>query len=272
MTCTSKAIKAFRVAQLTPLFSFPRNPKTSLCCLFALAPLHGSLCFQDLPPSNFAVRSIHTTTLTAMSGGSLWDEKYSEEEFAYGTEPNDFLKETIANLKLPSSSSGNNKCLLLADGEGRNGVFMAEQGFDVVSVDYSAKGLEKAQKLAQSRGVKIETVLADLADFNLGTEQWDCIVGIFCHFPPPVRAKVLQGLTESLKKGGYFILECYTPDQVKYGTGGPPVPDPCYTKQMLQDALGNHLEVTRNEELERDVVEGTLHTGKAAVVQFIGKK
>ena len=200
-------------------------------------------------------------------GIGMWDERYNEKEYVYGTDPNDFLKETVTSLKI---SSG--KCLLLADGEGRNGVFMAERGFDVTSVDYSAPGLEKAQSLAQARNVKITTVQADLANYDMGTEQWDCIVGIYCHFPPPIRAKVLAALPGSLKPGGYFLLECYTPEQIKNGTGGPPSPDFMYSKQILGDALDGQLEVTRNEELEREVVEGKYHTGKANVVQFIGKK
>ena len=115
----------------------------------------------------------------------FWNEKYGEDYFAYGTEPNDFLKATVERLKITSG-----KCLLLADGEGRNGVFMAEQGLDVVSVDFSIAGLEKAQKLAKTRNVEMTTVQADLGDYNLGVGQWDCIVGIFCHVPPPVRAKI----------------------------------------------------------------------------------
>ena len=204
----------------------------------------------------------------------MWEERYSEEEFAYGTEPNDFLKETISSLRFPAGTSGKS-CLLLADGEGRNGVFMAEQPglFDqVVSVDYSPVGLEKAAQLAQTRKVHLQTVVADLGDYDLGHEAWDCIVGIFCHVPPPVRDKVLAGIPAALKPGGTLIMECYTPDQIHNGTGGPPVPGPMYSQKLLADAFDQHLLVERNEELERDVVEGKYHTGKASVVQFIGKK
>jgi len=208
----------------------------------------------------------------AASGNSMWEQRYSEEEYAYGTAPNDFLKETVPSLKFQSVPSG--KCLLLADGEGRNGVFMAEQNlFDqVVSLDYSPVGLEKAKKLAKSRNVELETIEADLADYDLGTDKWDCIVGIFCHFPPPIRAEVLEGIPAALKSGGYFILECYTPDQIKNGTGGPPVAAPMYSKQILDDFLGQKLQIERNEELERTVSEGKYHKGNSAVVQFIGRK
>ena len=189
---------------------------------------------------------------------SGWNDRYSDKDsFAFGTAPNDFLKETLPTLQLFGETK---KCLLLADGEGRNGVYMAEEGFDVVSVDFSAAGLEKAQALAKTRNVQIATVQADLADYDLGTQQWDCIVGIYCHFPPAVRTKVLAAIPKALKPGGYFVLECYTPDQVHYKTGGPPTPEPLYTKRILADALGDALKVIRNEELERNVVEGKYHT------------
>jgi len=227
-----------------------------------------------LPFAIFSTRSItHAFSQTRSNNHkptsmeSFWDQRYGEDDFAYGTEPNQFLKDTLTSQKLSKGT-----CLLLADGEGRNGVYMAELGFDVTSVDFSAAGMEKAQSLAASRNVKIKTHVMDLADYDMGTEQWDCIVGIFCHFPPPVRAKVLAQIPASLKVGGCFVLECYTPDQIQYKTGGPPSPEPMYTKKMLADALGSHLEVIRNEELERDVQEGKYHTGKAAVVHFIGKK
>lgn len=214
--------------------------------------------------SSFVEASIARHTVPIMS---FWDDRYAEGEYAYGTEPNDFLKETLAELKLPKG-----RCLLLADGEGRNGVFMAELGFEVVSVDFSSAGMEKAKLLAKDRKVKIETVVADLGEYDLGIKQWDCIVGIYCHLPPPVRAKVLAAIPRSLKKDGHFLLECYTPDQIKNKTGGPPSPEPMYSKTILADALGSHLEVIRNEETEREVMEGKYHTGKAAVVRFIGKK
>lgn len=220
------------------------------------------------PPTISTARSIIIMSSTPNPAVAFWEERYSQSEFAYGTEPNDFLKETVGSLQLNTG-----KCLLLADGEGRNGVFMAEQGFDeVVSVDYSAAGLEKGQALAKTRNVSITTVQADLAEYDLGKEQWDCIVGIFCHLPPPIRTKVLAEIPASLKSGGHVIFECYTPDQLSYKTGGPPDAQMMFSKKMLADALDSSLQIIRNEELVRDVVEGNYHTGKGAVVQFIGKK
>mmetsp|Transcript_18184 Transcript_18184/g.25025 ORF Transcript_18184/g.25025 Transcript_18184/m.25025 type:complete len:211 (-) Transcript_18184:381-1013(-) len=202
-------------------------------------------------------------------GPNFWNEKYNnKEEFAYGTEPNDFLKLIIPTLNIPKGS----KCLMLADGEGRNGVYMAQLGYDVTSVDYSSVGIEKTKQLASSKSVTVEAIVADLATFDLGKNQWDCVVGIFCHFPPPIRSKLLGAIPAAMKKGGYCVLECYRPEQLEYKTGGPHVASLMYSREILLEAFQSKLEIQKNEELVRDVIEGTLHTGKAAVVQFVGRK
>lgn len=199
----------------------------------------------------------------------MWDDRYAEEGFAYGTEPNGFLKESLASLKLPENA----KCLLLAEGEGRNAVYMAQSsGFRVTAVDNSKVGLDKAKKLAESRGVEIETVVANLAEYDLGSEQWDCIVGIFCHLPPPLRSRVLASIPSALRPGGCVLFEVYTPDQLEHKTGGPPKAELMYSSQIFRDAFGDTLTIERNEEMLREVVEGKYHTGEAAVVQFIGRK
>ena len=206
---------------------------------------------------------------------AMWDDRYSattgEEEFVYGTEPNDFLKESFPKLNFHSSPK---KCLLLADGEGRNGVYMAKQpGWDVTSMDYSQVGLNKAKSLADKNGVNLTTVCADLADYDLGLEQWDMIIAIFCHVPPPIRERLLKSIPLALKSGGgTFLLENYTPGQLQYNTGGPKDAKMMFGSQMLNDAFGEHLEIQHNQEMIREVNEGKLHTGTAAVVQFIGRK
>jgi len=206
---------------------------------------------------------------TTTNSNNPWDERYADESvFIYGTEPNDFLKEKLPSLNLPSGAM----CLLIADGEGRNGVYMAQQGYKVTSVDYSQAGLNKADALAKQKGVDLTTVLADLGEYDLGTDQWDCIVGIFCHMPPPVRSKVLKDIPDSLKSGGVFLLECYNPEQPKYKTGGPATGEMCYSASLLSEAFEGKLHIERNEELVRNVVEGTHHTGMGAVIQFIGRK
>ena len=210
------------------------------------------------------------------SSSNMWDERYAETDFAYGTAPNDFLKKILPTLEgvVPQTSS----CLLLAEGEGRNAVYMAQQGWPKpTAVDSSSVGLVKAQKLANDKGVAIAVECADLATYELGggegrPPKWDCIVGISCHLPPPIRDRVLQNVPRALKPGGYFVLEAYTPQQLEYKTGGPPAAEMMYSRQILQDAFEGHLEIVRNQEVVREVVEGKYHTGRAAVVQFVGRK
>lgn len=154
-----------------------------------------------------------------------------------------------------------------------------KQGYDVTGVDSSKVGLAKAQKLAKQRGVKIKTVVADLAEYDFGTNQWDCIVGIFCHLPPPIRQQVLERIPIALRPNGCVLFECYTPAQLEYKTGGPPLADLMYSAEIFSSAFGSsdadkqqQPKIERNEELVRDVVEGKYHTGKGAVVQLIARK
>ena len=199
-----------------------------------------------------------------MTNDTMWDERYNTDGYFYGTEPNDFLK-SVAGMIPPESS-----VLCIADGEGRNGVYLAELGHRVTSVDVSAVGLRKAEQLAAGKGVQIETVQADLATHDLGTGCVDAVVSIFCHLPPEPRAQAYRRVAKALKPGGLLILEAYTPEQLKFGTGGPPVPEMMLTADLLRDLLPD-LTFERCEELERKVVEGRGHSGQSAVVQAIGR-
>ncbi|MFN5398040.1 MAG: SAM-dependent methyltransferase, partial [Pseudanabaena sp.] len=122
----------------------------------------------------------------------MWDERFSSLEYIYGTEPNDFLVSVAS--KIPQG-----KVLCLADGEGRNGTYLASLGCKVVAVDGSSVGLAKAQKLAQAKQVEITTIHADLADFVIEPQTWDGIVSIFCHLPSELRAKVYSQVAQGLK-------------------------------------------------------------------------
>jgi SAM-dependent methyltransferase len=196
---------------------------------------------------------------------SQWNERYREPGFAYGDEPNDFLVESAARIK-PAG-----RVLCLGEGEGRNAVFLAQQGFEVTGVDLAEVGLEKARALAAERGVQIETVVADLATFELGERQWDAIVSIWCHLPPAIRARVHRESVRALAPGGLFVLEAYTPAQLAFDSGGPRTTEMLYTAELLRQDLAG-LDVLRATECERDVHEGRLHQGRSAVVQFIAKK
>lgn len=194
-----------------------------------------------------------------------WNERYASEEYVFGKEPNDFLNAEAHRL------SSHSNVLCLADGEGRNGVFLAAHGHRVTSIDQSAVGLEKANKLAKERSVRLKTILADLTEHDLGNSQWEAIVSIFFHLPPAPRRIIYPRIVQALKPGGLLILESYTPKQLEFRTGGPPVAENMLTIDIVRNEFAE-LEFLHLEELERDVVEGHGHTGRAAVLQLIGRK
>lgn len=193
-----------------------------------------------------------------------WDERYGAGEYVYGQEPNDFLVSVAGRIP-------RGKVLSLADGQGRNGVYLAGLGHQVTGVDSSAIGLEMARQLALERGVRIETIVADLADFDLGRECWDGIVSIFCHLPPPVRKDLLRRVVAALRPGGVFIMEAYSPAQLNFGTGGPSSVELLVPLSELKNELAG-LRLDHAVEVERTVIEGKLHSGRAAVVQIVATK
>ena len=193
-----------------------------------------------------------------------WDEKYAGEAFAYGTAPNDFL---MAHVGLIPAG----RVLALADGEGRNGVFLAQRGFAVETLDSSAVGVAKARRLAAQVGVSVDAQVTDLGAFTFPEAVFSGVVSIFCHLPPELRARVHRQAVQSLQPGGLFLLEAFTPEQLNYGTGGPPKLELLMSLSALREELAD-LEEIHGVEVERQVVEGQLHTGLAHVVQFIGRK
>ena len=198
---------------------------------------------------------------------AIWDERYSEDELAYGAEPNDFLREQVAAL-----TKGD--CLCIAEGQGRNAVWLAEQGFTVTAMDQSPVGMERAQTLAAARGVSITTEVGDLATYDLGQGRWDCIVATFVHLPPGLRRDVHRRIVAALKPGGTVLVEAYTPGKYAMpGSGGPPEAqrDRVMTREMLLEDFAG-LEPVVALEVEREVNEGKYHSGRSAVVQFLGRK
>jgi SAM-dependent methyltransferase len=189
-----------------------------------------------------------------------WDERYGAATYYYGTEPNEFLRERSSAIRRGG------EVLCLAEGEGRNAVFLARQGFRPVAIDQSAVGLKKAEQLAAERGVRIETVVANLDGYRIEPGRWDGIVSIWCHLPAVLRATIHRQVVAGLKIGGVFLLEAYTPAQLRYGTGGPRTADLLPTLVELRKELAG-LEFVHAEERERTVHEGGGHTGLSAVVQ-----
>jgi len=161
--------------------------------------------------------------------------------------------------------------LCLAEGEGRNAVYLAKFDRRVTAVDQSAIGLTKALRLAEASGVVIETMHADLESYQIKPGAWAGIVATFAHLPPPLRRKVHAAVVQGLKPGGVFILEAYTPAQLALGTGGPKVPELLMTLDSLHDELSG-LEFIVAREIERDVTEGSFHQGRGAVVQILARR
>ncbi len=194
-----------------------------------------------------------------------WDDRYNIEEYYYGTVANDFLVARVDDL--PRGGA----VLCLAEGEGRNAVFLAKNGFRVTAVDGSQVGLSKLKKLADQEGVQIETVCSDLADFDFGQDRWDAIVSIWCHLPPSLRDRVHSASVSALKAHGVFLLEAYHPRQLAYKTGGPPSAELMMTETQLRADFAA-LEIQWLRDLDRVIHEGKGHVGKSAVVQLIAVK
>jgi SAM-dependent methyltransferase len=194
----------------------------------------------------------------------MWDERFNTAEYIYGTDPNDFLVSVTPQIPV-------GKVLCLADGEGRNGVYLATLGYAVTSVDQSMVGLEKAQKLAQSKNVTLTTIQANLADFMIEPNTWDAIISIYCHLPSSLRKVLYPKVVQGLKPNGVFVLEGFSPQQLQYNTGGPKDLDLLPILGALKEEL-ELLDWEISQEVERELKEGRYHQGKAAVIQMLGRR
>lgn len=191
----------------------------------------------------------------------FWDERYGRDDFVYGTEPNDLLRDEAA--RIPAGP-----VLCLAEGEGRNAVYLAKLGHAVTAVDYSAQGLRKAERLARERGASLTLVEADLADYELGRDAWSGIVSFWAHTPPAVRARVHAQVVRALVPGGVFVLEVYRPEQLAHGTGGPKDVTLLPTLAALRAELAG-LDLVIARESDREIHEGLFHGGPSATVQIV---
>lgn len=194
-----------------------------------------------------------------------WDERYASTGFYYGTAPNTFLKEQIQYFK------PDKEVLCIAEGEGRNAVFLASLGCQVTAVDASEVGLTKLSRLAEEHNVHVKAVCEDLSTYRIESNEWDAIVSIWCHLPRQLRSQVHEKVVEGLRTDGIFILEAYTPEQLKYKTGGPQDPNMMPTRTQLTEEFMK-LKTLWMAEMTREISEGVGHQGTSAVIQYIGQK
>lgn len=193
----------------------------------------------------------------------FWNLRYSENGFAYGTEANDFLR--------TQTFSEGGKILCLAEGEGRNAVYLAEQGYEVTAIDMAYEGIEKTRDLAQMKNVSVKTICANLVEYEIAAEHWDGIVVIFGHFPEAVRKCVHGALYEALKKGGKLVMEAYSKDQLKFKTGGPMDENLLYSVEEISEDL-SAFEDLEIKQIEREIHEGKYHNGLSSVIQIVAHK
>ncbi len=192
----------------------------------------------------------------------MWNERYSNQFESYGTEPNDFVRAV-------GSAIPDGPVLVIAAGEGRDAVFLAELGYDVTAMDLSDVGMANTAALAKRRGVHVETMVADLTDFEFGRHKWAGIVSIWAHVPPELRREVHAKCVTALQPGGAFILEFYSPNHLMLeGKGGPPNDALLLTPDQAREELAG-LTFVLCQEARRDVDEGLYHQGPSATTQVL---
>jgi SAM-dependent methyltransferase len=197
----------------------------------------------------------------------FWNERFDKKEFIFGKEPNEYLVEQAALYLKPNSS-----VLCIADGEGRNGVWLAKQGMQVTGFDVSDIALAKANQFAADNDVNIQYSLCDTDGFDWQANSYDAVIGIFIQFADPdMRARIFKQVHQALKPGGLFILQGYTPKQLEYKTGGPSLIEHLYTEQMIRE-LSQGFEILDLQCYEKELSEGARHTGMSALLGMVAKK
>lgn len=197
---------------------------------------------------------------------NIWNERYAIEDYLFGTDPNAFLHAQRALLK------AGDRCLAIADGEGRNGVWLAGQGLRVHAVDSSAVAMLKAKKLAEERNAKLDFELADLLQWDWGEQRYDLVVGIFIQFTgPEQRAQMFADIKRCLRPGGLLLLQGYTPRQLEYKTGGPSQAENLYTEALLRELFAG-MEILHLREHDDIINEGVGHSGMSALIDLAARK
>jgi cyclopropane fatty-acyl-phospholipid synthase-like methyltransferase len=200
------------------------------------------------------------------SDAEFWNGRFATESYVFGTRPAAFLVDNAHYL--PPRS----RVLVPADGEGRNSVFLAERGHRVLATDIAEEGISKARKLAAARGVSVEFRHLDLQGWTWPEAEFDAVVAVFIQFAAPAfRSQIFSGMKRSVRPGGVILLHGYTPKQLEYRTGGPPVVEQLYTEALLRTAFDDW-ELLRIEGYERDLDEGEGHKGRSAVIDLVARR
>jgi cyclopropane fatty-acyl-phospholipid synthase-like methyltransferase len=195
-----------------------------------------------------------------------WDARYDVPEFIFGTEPNVFLQQQTPRL------NAGQHVLAVADGEGRNGVWLAQQGLVVDAVDSSAVAQAKARQLAETRGVDVNFIHADLLDWNWGEARYDAVIAVFIQFATGAgRDAIFAGMKAATKSGGLMLLQGYTPRQLAYKTGGPPSIENMYTSDLLRDYFSDW-DILHLTEHDEEINEGAHHSGMSALIDLVARK
>jgi hypothetical protein len=195
-----------------------------------------------------------------------WNARFAREEYLFGEEPNQFLRAQAHRLQRGSS------VLCVADGEGRNSVWLAEQGLEVSAFDFAPNAVAKATRLAQRRGVRVAHQLGDAFSWPWTARRYDALVAVFIQFlPPESREGVFAGMMSAIEPGGLFLLEGYRPEQVDYGTGGPPRRDHMYTREWLRTTFSGW-EILVLDDYDAVILEGKAHNGMSALIDLVARK
>ena len=195
-----------------------------------------------------------------------WNRRFSESGYLFGTEPNGWL------VRHADLWEAGHRVLSVADGEGRNSVWLAQRGLTVDAFDVSEVGVRKARDFARITGVKVNFAVADIAELRWPPNIYDGVAAIFFQFAEPeLRTRIFEGIVRCLKPGGTLVLQGYTPRQLEYRTGGPPLASHLYTPELLRESFAG-MEIIELREYEADLAEGTGHKGRSALIGMVARK
>ncbi|TCO68306.1 SAM-dependent methyltransferase [Rhodovulum euryhalinum] len=196
----------------------------------------------------------------------MWNQRFSGKDYVYGTEPAAFLRREAARLT-PGA-----RVLSVAEGEGRNAVWLAGQGLDVTAMDAAPNALAKARRLAAARGVRVAFHLSDIADWDWDARAYDAVIGVFIQFAPrAVQDRILRGMRRAVRPGGLILLHGFASRQAGYGTGGPSDPAQMYTEDMLRARFAE-FEILALRDYDAEIAEGRGHRGRAALVDLVARR